>query len=329
MVSISDTYSYGLEMNLRQLEIFDAIMRTGSLSEAARLLGISQPAVSKSLRLAEESAGFVLFRRVRGRLFPSPEAETLLPQVERVRNEVGAVSKLMRQLSTGDVGSVTLAAVPSIAYSFVTPAIARFTRDWPDIQIELKVLQTVVVVDEVARSHADFGLVHAPTDNPYLDVEFICQADCVCVVPRGHRLAGRKTLGPRQIKDEPLICLREDTATGRLVRRSFSDIGVRRDADIVINQTQQALDLVQAGAGVAVVDPFMLIARPHPDLVIISYRPAIPNRLQIIRARERPRSRAAHQLERIIRKSILEHTNASPWCRSSANHHATAGRRGA
>ena len=54
-------------------------MRTGSVSQAARALNLSQPAISKSLRLAEQAAGFVLFRRVRGRLFPSPEAETLLP----------------------------------------------------------------------------------------------------------------------------------------------------------------------------------------------------------------------------------------------------------
>ena len=93
-------------MNLRQLEIFEAVMRTGSLSAAARSLGVSQPAISKALRLAEQEAGFVLFRRIRGRLFPSPEAETLLPQVERVRSEIGAVSLLLKQLRDGHAGSV-------------------------------------------------------------------------------------------------------------------------------------------------------------------------------------------------------------------------------
>ncbi|MGD9941609.1 MAG: LysR family transcriptional regulator [Burkholderiaceae bacterium] len=300
-------------MNLRQLEIFEAVMRTGSVSQAARALSISQPAISKSLRLAEQAAGFVLFRRVHGRLFPSPEAEALLPQVERVRSDLGAVSLLIRQLHDGNAGSITVAAVPSIAHAFLTPAVAAFSRERPNIRLEMLVLPTNLVADRVAHSQADFGLVYQPTDNPYLDGDVVCQAECVCIMPNRHPLARRKTVNARDLQKSRLICYREDTDIGWLFRRALSAAGDRRDVDLVVNQAQQALDLVEAGAGVAVIDPFVLVGQPaRPSLTALPFRPMIPNRLRIIRARERPRSRAAAHLERMVRNSILKLVRESP-----------------
>lgn len=299
-------------MNLRQLEVFEAVMRTGSVAQAARALNVSQPAVSKSLRLAEEAAGFVLFRRVRGRMFPSPEAETLLPQVGRVRGDLDTIALLIRQLRDGNAGSVTVAAPGSVAHGYITPALARFSREHPNIRIEVMILPTMEVADRVAESQADFGVVHQPTDNPYLDGEVICEAEGICVLPRKHPLAERKTLGARDLQRESLICYREDTAIGWLVRKALAAAGDRRAVDLVINQSQQGLDLVEAGAGLAVMDPFLLIANPRATLAAVPFRPMIPNRLRIIRARERPRSRAAAQLERAIRATVVAKVGASP-----------------
>lgn len=298
-------------MNLRQLEVFEALMRTGSVSEAARQLNVSQPAVTKSLRLAEQAAGLVLFRRAHGRLFPSPEAETLRPQVDRVRSDLGAIAMLLRQLRDGNAGSVTVASVGGVAHAFVTPAVAQFAGARENIRVEVMILPTAAVVDRVAQSQADFGLVHEPTDNPYVDGEPICQVEAVCVMPRRHPLARRRTVGPRDLEAAPLICFREDTAIGGLTRRAFAESGLRRDVDIVINQAHQAVSLVEAGAGIAVIDPFLLIGAPRPALVGVPFRPAIPLRLRVIRPRERPRSRAAARLEREVRALIASRTRES------------------
>jgi DNA-binding transcriptional LysR family regulator len=300
-------------MNLRQLEVFEAVMRTGSLSGAARALNVSQPAVAKSLRLAEQAAGLVLFRRVRGRLYPSPEAETLLPEVARMRGGLDAMSLLIRQLREGTAGSVTVAGVGSVMYPFVTPAIARFTRALPNIRVEAQILPTHMVAERVAHAQADFGVVHQPTDSPYVNGEVICEAECVCVLPKKHPLAERKTAGARDLQAERLICYREDTAIGTLVRRALATAGETRGVDIVVNQSSQALDLVEAGAGVAIMDPFLLLGTSRPGLAAVPFRPSIPNRLRIIRARERPRSRAAAQLERVIREVTLECIRVSPF----------------
>jgi DNA-binding transcriptional LysR family regulator len=299
-------------MNLRQLEVVEAVLRTGSLREAARMLGVSQPAVSKSLRLAEQAAGFVLFRRTRGRMFASTEAQQLLPEIERLRSNLAGIAALMRRLRDGGAGSVTVAAPSSLALPFVTPAVVRFGRARPGIRVETMILPTATVADRVVRSEADFGVVHQPTDSPYLDGDVVCEGEGVAVLPRRHALASRRTLTVQDLRAERLICYREDTAIGSLVRRALRAAGDHREIDLVINQSQQALDLVEAGAGVAIMDPFLLVAQPRAALAAVPFRPTFPNRVRIIRARERPRSRAAGELEREIRETILRRTERSP-----------------
>ena len=299
-------------MNIRQLEIFEAVMHTGSVSEAARLLSLSQPAVTKSIRLAEQSTGFLLFRRVRGRLFPSPEAETLLPEVERIRSDLGAVSSLIQQLRDGNAGSVTIASVASLAHAYLTPALVRFNRQRPNIRMEVAILPSRMVVEQVAHSHADPGLIHDPTDSLYVDGEDLCQAEVVCLVPRKHELARRRSVSARDLGTSFLISFREETSVGWMVRQALSAAGMRRDIDIVVNQSQQAINLVEAGTGVALIDPFLMIDAGRSALTTLPFRPAIPLRPRIIRARDRPRSRAATQLARDIRSVVMALTRNSP-----------------
>lgn len=300
-------------MSFRQFEIFEAVMRTGSMSEAARLLGLTQPAISKSLRLTEQAAGFVLFRRAGGRLHPSPEAEALLPEVRRVGEELRGLGTLLKQLREGHAGKLTVACVASVAQCIVAPALARLRADRPETRIELLALPTVQVADCVARSEADYGLIHQPVDNHYLDGDVICETQAVCVLPRRHPLSSRRTLTVRDLAGEPLISFREDTDIGWLLRRALATAGgPRREPDIVINQSSQAIDFAQAGAGVAIVDPYSLLATPGLAVAVVPLRPAIPNRLRIIRARERPRSRFGAAFTRLLQDVIKERTAHSP-----------------
>jgi DNA-binding transcriptional LysR family regulator len=300
-------------MNFRQFEIFEAVMRTGSLSEAARVLGVSQPAVSKSIRLAEQAAGFVLFRRARGRLYPSPEAEALLPEVRRVSEELRGMGILLKQLREGHAGKLTIACVASVAQCLVAPALIRLRGARSDTRIELLVLPTMQVADCVARSEADFGLIHQPVDNHYLDGEVICETQAVCVLPRKHPLGTRRVLTIRDLQDVPLISFRESTDIGWLLRRALAAAGGhRREPDIVINQSSQAIDFAQAGVGAAIVDPFSLLALPILPVAVVPFRPAIPNRLRIIRPRERPRSRLGATFARTLQQIVRERTASSP-----------------
>jgi len=88
-------------MNLRQLEVFYAIMQIGTVSGAAKNLHVSQPNVTRVLAHTEQQLGFALFERVKGRLIPTPEAQTLLPEAERVYQQLGQFRALTNKVKKG------------------------------------------------------------------------------------------------------------------------------------------------------------------------------------------------------------------------------------
>ncbi len=293
-------------MNPRQLEVFEAMMRTRSMSETARVLNVSQPAITKSLRLAEQAAGFLLFRRTMGRLFPSSEAESLLPEVQRVLGELTGISNLIVQLRDGTAGRVTVASSASLSHAFLTPAICTFRRERPNIRVEVMILPAFQVAEQVSQNQADFGLLHDLADSVHVDSEVLCHAEAVCVLPRKHPLARRKTIAARDLHSVSLISFRMETATGTRVRQALAAAEIRRDIDIVVNQAQQAIELVESGSGIAVIDPFLLLGVDNPALAAVPFRPTIPYRLRIVRARQRPRSRVAEQLEVELRRTVKQ-----------------------
>jgi DNA-binding transcriptional LysR family regulator len=115
-------------MKARQLEVFRAVMRCGTLSGAARALSVSQPALSQILLHTEDDLGFSLFRRVKGRLVPTAEAEELFPEADRVFEELEELRRLARELRHGKAGVVRLAASAPPALSIVPHALKSFRR---------------------------------------------------------------------------------------------------------------------------------------------------------------------------------------------------------
>lgn len=111
-------------MLLREIEVFRSVMSVGSASKAAALLGVTQPAISQSLRRLEEAAGFPLFRRLRGRLQPTPEAQALLVEVERVFVGLSSIEHRMRSLKRFGVNTLRMAVYPAFGLTFV-PACCR------------------------------------------------------------------------------------------------------------------------------------------------------------------------------------------------------------
>ncbi len=93
-------------MNLRQLEVFQAVMYGGTTKNAARLLRISQPAVSNMIRQFEDQLGFKLFDRISGRLHPTLEAKVLSTNLDRVFASVDALENLVNDLRDSQVGTL-------------------------------------------------------------------------------------------------------------------------------------------------------------------------------------------------------------------------------
>src|SRR4051794_32081277 len=113
-------------MNLRQMEVFHAIMLTGTVTAAARMLNISQPAVTSMLQHAEDGLKFRLFERVKGRLRPTPEAHALFVQVQQVFDSVHVVDRTISGLRDARTGTLDIVAIPVVGATLLPAAIGAF-----------------------------------------------------------------------------------------------------------------------------------------------------------------------------------------------------------
>lgn len=144
-------------MNLRQMEVFHAIMTTGSVTGAARLLNVTQPTVSTVLRHCEDQLRFRLFNRIGGRLQPTPEAEAIYPEIASIFQKVDLVSGQIQEAARGRTESISVVGTFAVANGPLAAAAATFLSKHPKVHISIQALPRLQVIDWIARHQADLG----------------------------------------------------------------------------------------------------------------------------------------------------------------------------
>ena len=284
-------------LNVRHLAVFRAVMQVGTVSGAARMLNVSQPAITKSLQLLEGHLSLTLFERIKGRLQPTPDSEVLMPEIERLFSSLDAVEQAADEVRHGQKGHLTLATVGNLATSLVATAIAAFLEKHPRIRVEIsRPSRPAGSSMRSSNNQVDLGLLDVPLAGGYSESIELCRSETACVVPKRHPLARKSEVTPFDLADQRIISFADDTMTGWMLREAFRAKGVPYPIRIVTNQTMTACvlaPLARKGVGVALVDTFPLLPNVPADLAIIPFRPAIEFRPIVICPPGRPVSVAA------------------------------------
>ena len=284
-------------MTLRQLETLYAIMRAGSITAAARNLHVTQPAVSAVLKHAEQQLRMTLFERIGGRLHPTPEALSLLPDLEEIFGRIDTVSRTMQELRDGRTGKLVLATSPTLVNAFLPQAIAALRAATPKLSVIVHSLPTPMAIARVSRREADMGLVYAPVADGALDAEDLITSEMAVVVPHGHALARQEEVHARDLRDESVISTGPGTRLGALVEEACQREGETPPSiGIEASSSLAACMMVSCGAGVGLVDRSIELSGRFDDLAFRPFRPGIEVRIQLVFPRDRPRSRASMQL---------------------------------
>jgi DNA-binding transcriptional LysR family regulator len=291
----------------RQLEIFRAVMETGSVTEAARLLRVSQPAVSKILQQAESQLGFQLFIRVRGTLAPTVEARKLLPELIKAFSAMESVNRLAHDLRDSKSGVVTVAASASFGNSLIGKTIERFRLSRPRTRVVLQTLLNHEIVEFVAEQKVDVGFALSPAEDGCTVASDFCSTDLFCVMPRKHALAKFPSINVQKLQSYPLISFNSGRPIGALLESVFEGAGLRRNLAIEVTQSWTACALVQAGAGIAIVDGFALLGGMFSDLVKKPLAPRIQITGRMLKPRHRPTSRLADAFISEFETVVQEH----------------------
>ncbi|WP_407309471.1 LysR substrate-binding domain-containing protein [Pseudomonas sp. nanlin1] len=296
-----------MSLNLRQIEVFRAVMTTGSITGASRLLLVSQPAVSRLLSYTESRLGFGLFERVKGRLYPTPEAKKLFREVEQVYLGVQRVNTLAHELAERAEGSVHIIASPSIGQMLIPQAIAAFRLLQPQAKCTFSYMSHGPLRDAVLDQHADLGVVIMPMEHPNLEVTGLCKGRMVCVVPYNHPLSRRSTLHLKDLRGSPLISYDRATPFGTIVSAMYEAADEPMTVAIEVGSPQNACALVQSGAGVALVDEFSARSWGQGAFVVRPVEGSPELVASLVHSKYEPMSQLAHELVKAMKKVLFDH----------------------
>ena len=284
-------------MRLRHIEVFHAIMQAGTISGAAQVLHISQPAVTKVLQHAELQLGMPLFERVRGKLYPRPEAHRLFVETEKLHRELASIRRLAASLKGRSVETVRLVSTPTIAMSVLPGAMTLWRRDFPHTRCELATHHTSEIVTTLRLGEADLALSLQDPRHPGIEAEPIASGVMTVLAPRGTWPDAEcgEPLGAAGLSGE-LIGHADNDPLGDLVVAACEAQGVHPVFHTVVQTYQIARSLVEAGNGMAVVDPFTASAAQDAKVQRRPLAPGIEVQLYLLTASQAPLSHGARQL---------------------------------
>lgn len=292
-----------MHFTLRQIEIIRAVAVTGSISDAARFLRVSQPSISATLKQCARVAQFELFRRKQGRVTPTDEVLALLPGLERVMDSVEEVNSLAGDLRNGDAGSVRIAATHAVALSLLPEAVHIFRNEHGNARLTIRLMLSSEVVDEIGSGRVDLGLVMSPYEIRGALAVDLWPSELVCIVPLGHPAARSKVATPELLSQYPFISFSRSMPLGRLIDEAFRRRGIRRQIAVEVGPSIMALRLVEQGVGCAVVDPFS-VARHRGGIEVLRFKPRTKITAQLLTHPARPPSRAATALIETVRRTV-------------------------
>ncbi len=297
-------------MRLRHIEVFHAVLLTGSASAAARLLHVTQPAVSRTLQHAELQLGFALFQRSGGRLIPTAEAQALGPHVERMFAQLDEVQRLCASLKGGGArGELRVLTVLALGHEVLPRAVGLFRQKHPEVQLHHQALHSVQIVDALVLQEADVGYAFNAAPHPALESQVLACRPVVCVVPKGwvsRQMLAEGQIGMEQLARLPLIGLDGQDPLGLQLLRTFRDTAVPAKVVATVQTYHVALSLAQHGVGVAMVDAWTAASADRSRVDVLALAPALEVPVQFLRAKSRASSVLGRAFTRCLQQALQD-----------------------
>ena len=289
-----------MKLNLRQIEVFRAIMLSGSISGASKLLYVSQPAVSRLISYTEQRLGLLLFQRIKGRLYPTPEARRLFEEVGAVYQSVQRVNEVAENLAENRIGQLRIASSPNLGQSLMPRAVAIFCARYPEVRIVLHTLIPSVMLQSLLTHEVELGVTYMPVTHPSLAVRPLYKNRIMAVVPLDHRLAGRAEITTEDLAGDRFVGYSSDIPFGQLVQQMFGNEEQRPQPRIEVQQAHVACAMVQAGVGVALVDEITISGPIWSKVVAIPVVPVASAPVNVYHIELEPLSRLAQEFIAIL-----------------------------
>ncbi|EIQ7474603.1 LysR family transcriptional regulator [Vibrio parahaemolyticus] len=292
-------------MNLRQLEVFYAIMQAGTVSGAARLLHVSQPNVTRVLAHTEQQLGFALFERVKGRLVPTQEAKALLPEAEKVYQQLGQFRSLTNKVKQG-TQHLRVGAPPVLAAHLLAPTVALLSKDH-GISFELLTANRDELCSGLLKHELDVAIAFGEETPPALMGHVLLKENLALIAPKSAAIPAEKTVILEELisHDLPIIGLDSRDPLGLLLHQTLSARDEHYQHAITVRSYSAAAELVKHQAGFAIVDPWTAKQYRQDDAVSVhALEPNMSFSVSILFAEHTPQSIATKQFITALKQQM-------------------------
>jgi DNA-binding transcriptional LysR family regulator len=274
----------------------------GTMTRAAELLGISQPAISSTIANLEHETGLTLFVRKGGRLQPTPEARLFFVEAERALEAVEKTHRIAQEIRTGKRGHLAIAAYASISINLLPRLMAEFAKERAGLQLKIITRNSQSVRELMSTQQFDLAIAELPLDYPTSNMEVISY-ECQCMVPVGHPLAALDVITPADLDGVPFVSLFKGDPIYQQLAMAFSAYGASWNVVAETEFFSTACELVCAGMGVGIIDP--VVSLPFTgNLVLKPFSPPIKYEIALLLPTQEEPSQLAREFVRFLRQHL-------------------------
>jgi len=275
-----------MHLSLRQLSTFREVMRSGSISQAARAVGRTQPAVSTMVQTLEDQLGFALFVRTHGKLNPTPEAHFFLEECAEILERVERTERTLTRISSLQSGKLKVACHPAASSVFLPRLLTGFLEGKDDLDLSLIMRSSDVIEDLIASQQFDVGFSETPVPRASI-AQTDYDLECVCVMRADDPMAEKDTITPDDLDGRPMAVLFDEHITAVQTEAAFRAAGRSFKKRLELRTFLPGLQFVAAGTCTMVCDMItaythMLQAPAEGRLAIRRFRPRISNSVSIL-----------------------------------------------
>jgi len=285
----------------RQLHAFRDTIMTGTVSGAAEVMGISQPAVSRLIDALEESLSIALFDRTSGRLVPTVEALVFYEEVRKAFISYEHLSIVATDIKYGRKGSLDIICLPAVGLGFLPDVIAEYMKQRPAVKIRFDLQLSQRVEGRVSSQQIDLGLGEFAGESFGIQRETFCRSPYVLALPKDHPLTEKEVVTPRDLSGVPVVSLGPETVVRHLIEAAFAEAEASLEVVAETLYADGVCRLVRHGVGVGIVDIFTAYDWTHRGVVFRRFEPALMFHVVLMYPRHRPLSRTASEFLQVLR----------------------------
>lgn len=292
-------------LNSRHIEIFYSVYKYKTLTNAAKILNVSQPALSKSIQYAEHKLNLKLFNKSSGMLVPTPEADLLFKHAEKINLSVKEFNQMADNLSNNPSESIEIGVTPSLGTSFLPEYLAKFNELEPAIKFTIINSQSHELLESLHDFSHDIIICYNPPKLEQYKQTILKRGEMVFITSKDDKRFKDKTyIELKHLAKESLIKIDNDQSTllAENNRDAFTLEGYFEQKKIKpqwIAKTETfhvAKKMVEKGIAGAVIDGTTALTGDSSELHVLKIKPAIKYKIVCINNPNKPKSKSVNKL---------------------------------